>query len=407
MRSLHLSISAVLLGSLLLTAPGIANQEQATPVAAPQSILPTYEAVLDRPAPHFTLQDTAGKVWKLADLRGQTVILEWFNPDCPVVRAAHKKGAVLESLGNRIGAKEKVTWLAINSGSVGMQGHGLERNVAGRTELGVEYPVLLDESGAVGRSYNARTTPQMYIIDANGILISIGGHDDGKGGDFISKAVAAALKGKKPNPQKTRNYGCSVKYPKVATLGAVAPQFELKSMSGENFALRNTLGKVVVLEWFNPECPVVKAAHETGPLQKAAADTTASGQVIWAAINSADGVHTSAQKTVNETAASLWGMKHAILKDPTGATGRNYQAKVTPFMVVLDQRGVIVYQGSPGDMEKPMVQTFVKQLLTGQPVRPLQTKAEGCSIKYSKKAAAGERSGKRGKRGERGRRTRE
>ncbi|MDF1839391.1 MAG: redoxin domain-containing protein, partial [Planctomycetota bacterium] len=218
------------------------------------------------------------------------------------------------------------------------------------------------------------------------------------------------LKGEKPNPEQTRNYGCSVKYPKKATLGAVAPQFELKSFAGETFALRDTLGKVVVLEWFNPECPVVKAAHETGPLQKAAKDVTASGQVVWAAINSAEAVHTSAQKAINESMAKTWGMNHAILMDPKGSTGRNYQAKVTPFMVVLDQRGVIVYQGSPGDMEKPMVQTVVKQLLAGGPMKPSETKAQGCSIKYSKASAGAEeggRRGKRGRRGERGKRTRE
>jgi peroxiredoxin len=392
-----------LIGGLLLSTPGIASQEKEAAAAALQLTAPTYEAVLDSPAPQFTLQDTTGKTWKLADLRGQTVVLEWFNPDCPVVRAAHGKGGVLESLGNRVGAMENVTWLAINSGAAGMQGHGLERNVAGRTELGVEYPVLLDESGAVGRAYNARTTPQMYIIDPKGILISIGGHDDRKGGDLIGPAVVAALKGEKPSPQQTRNYGCSVKYPTSATLGAVAPQFELKNLAGEEFALRKTLGKVVVLEWFNPECPVVKAAHETGPLQNAAAQMTATNQVVWAAINSGEAVHSSAQKAVNESMAEKWGMKHAILMDPTGATGRSYHAKVTPFMVVLDQRGVIVYQGSPGDMEAPAVQTIVKQLLAGQPVTPTETKASGCSIKYSKLDPAAEKGGKRGKRGRRDR----
>src|SRR5262245_42865819 len=81
-------------------------------------------ASLGKPAPDFTLTDTEGKTVKLSALRGKTVVLEWFNPDCPFVRHAHGKGP-LKDLAKRY-SNEKLVWLTINSNAPGKQGNGLE-----------------------------------------------------------------------------------------------------------------------------------------------------------------------------------------------------------------------------------------------------------------------------------------
>ncbi len=355
-------------------------------VEASDSILPVYRAELNRPAPHFTLKDTDGKTWKLADLKGQTVVLEWYNPDCPVVRKAHGPDGTLNSLGNRIHNMEGATWLAINSGSVGMQGHGLERNKESRKQYSLDYPVLLDESGAIGKAYQATTTPQMFVIDKNGILMYMGGHEDRKTGEnVVATAITAVMQGQKPAVQRTGNFGCSVKYPKQATLGAVAPNFELKSLDGQSFKLDDLVGKTVVLEWFNPHCPVVVDAHKNGALRTAAADLTRSGQVVWLAINSAHAEHASAARMANQQMAKEWNMTNPILMDPKGRVGKVYQASVTPQMFVIDPQGVLVYQGNPGDAKNPTVQNTVTRMLRGEVVKPFETKAEGCSVKYAPK----------------------
>ena len=111
-----------------------------------------------------------------------------------------------------------VVWLAINSGAAGKQGAGLEKNAAARKDYGMEYPVLLDETGAVGKLYGAKTTPHMFVIDEKGVLIYRGGIDDDASPKTLGKTnyVRACLEahsaGKPIKANDTKPYGCSVKY---------------------------------------------------------------------------------------------------------------------------------------------------------------------------------------------------
>jgi peroxiredoxin len=170
-------------------------------------------------APDFTLTDVNGKAHHLRDYQGKKVVLEWFNPDCPFVKFAHTKGP-LKDMGNRY-SKQGVVWLAINSGSPGKQGAGLPRNKQALTEYGIAYPVLLDESGTVGKSYGAKSTPHMYVIDEKGTLIYRGAIDNAPLGDpqgggapvnYVDAALSDMAAGKPVKVNDTRSYGCSVKY---------------------------------------------------------------------------------------------------------------------------------------------------------------------------------------------------
>src|SRR5262245_19444557 len=51
----------------------------------------------------------------------------------------------------------------------------------------------------------------------------------------------------------------------VAELGKLAPDFTLTDTEGKQVKLSSFKGKIVVLEWFNPDCPFVKHAHGKGP----------------------------------------------------------------------------------------------------------------------------------------------
>jgi len=170
-------------------------------------------------APDFTLTDTEGKEHKLSDYTkaGKMVVLEWFNPDCPFIKKHHVKNMSMAEIYNEQKSKN-VVWLAINSGAPGKQGAGLERNKQAKAEYKIDYPILIDESGAVGKMYGAKTTPHMFVIAPDGNLIYKGAFDNDKSPEkvgetiYVRTAVDQFAKGGKVDPAETVSYGCSVKY---------------------------------------------------------------------------------------------------------------------------------------------------------------------------------------------------
>ncbi len=183
-------------------------------------------ATIGKAAPNFTLTDQDGKEYSLSDFKGKTVVLEWYNPDCPYVKAAHLKGALADQ-GNEIDAEKDKVWLAINSGGKGEQGTGIEHNKAMAKKYGMDYPILFDESGVVGKSYLATKTPHMYVIDGKGILQYSGAIDDdafarkteaGKPVvNYVDDAIEAIEAGTKVKTTKVRPYGCGVHYAKSSS----------------------------------------------------------------------------------------------------------------------------------------------------------------------------------------------
>lgn len=340
----------------------------------------TWHASLGALAPDFTLQDLSGDEVTLSDFRGKTVVLEWFNPDCPVVKAAHGPGGPLQSLGTNLHALPDVVYLAINSGAPGGQGTGLERNKRAKAAFGMRHPVLLDESGWVGRMYEASSTPHMFIIDPDGNLAYAGGHSDSRLQDnYVATAVEEIRAGDEVSQPSTKNFGCSVKYSKKAGLGLSVKNVELEDLDGNEHSLADHRGQIVVLEWFNPSCPFVVKAHESGgPLETAAARAAENG-VAWFAVNSAPDGHETADEAKNRAAAEAWGMSYPILRDASGRTGKMFGASTTPHMFVLDHRGVLVYSGNHDEIE-----TVLGELMAGEPVSKPMTKSYGCGVKYGR-----------------------
>jgi peroxiredoxin len=177
--------------------------------------------VLAEPAPDFTLKDLDGKTVKLSDFKGKTVVLEWFNPGCPFVRASHTKGSLVDTAKRH--TQKGVVWLAINSGAPGKQGHGAEMNREAKKMFALEHPVLLDESGQVGRAYGATNTPHMYVIDKTGQLVYRGAIDNSPDGErgspqggklinYVDAALEDLAAGRPVKVPQTKAYGCGVKY---------------------------------------------------------------------------------------------------------------------------------------------------------------------------------------------------
>jgi peroxiredoxin len=200
---------------------------QAEAPAAAEAEL-TASAAVGKPAPDFTLTDLEGKSHHLADLKGKTVVLEWFNPDCPFVKHARGQGE-LKTMASKV-MGDSLVWLSINSGAPGKQGHGVERNKAAKAEYGFKNPILLDETGKVGKSYGAEKTPHLFIVSKDGTLLYRGAIDnapigkvdptrpklpDSKEGELVNYVKAALADHEASRALRlpeTEAYGCSVKY---------------------------------------------------------------------------------------------------------------------------------------------------------------------------------------------------
>ncbi len=171
-------------------------------------------------APTFKLTDTDGKTVDLAEVgKDKIVVIEWFNPECPFVVKHHDVNKTFATL-TKDYASKGVVFLAVNSGAPGKQGHGKELNAKMKKEWKIEYPVLLDEAGTVGKSYGATSTPDVFIIGKDGKLAYAGAVDNNsdakKAGDknYVKMALDELVAGKPVTTTESKRYGCGVKYGK-------------------------------------------------------------------------------------------------------------------------------------------------------------------------------------------------
>lgn len=176
-----------------------------------------------KPAPDFQLVNEKGQAVSLSGLKGKFVILEWTNHECPFVKK-HYGAKNMQTLQNKY-TKEGVVWLSIISSAPGKQGFvsADEAKALSETRSATPSHILFDPKGEVGRMYDAKTTPHMYIIDKEGVLQYNGGIDSipsanpadiGKAENYLDSAFAELKAGKSVSKSLTRPYGCSVKYAK-------------------------------------------------------------------------------------------------------------------------------------------------------------------------------------------------
>ena len=188
-------------------------------VAGPRPV--NAVAVVGQPAPAFTLTDSNGKAHSLADLKGKTVVLEWWNHECPFV-GKHYGSGNMQKL-QRDWTAKGVVWLTVSSSAPGKQGHvdAAKANALMKEKGGAPNAVLLDHDGKVGKAYGAKTTPHMFVIDGKGTVLYAGGIDDKPSTDqadiataknLVSAALAEMTAGKPVTTATSQPYGCSVKY---------------------------------------------------------------------------------------------------------------------------------------------------------------------------------------------------
>ncbi len=188
---------------------------------APGQVVPRPDrtskfAKIGEKAPDFKLVDTNGRERRLADYPDKIVVLEWTNPDCPFVQRLYKTRAMQETHRKLKAMESSIVWLAINS----TYPTTAARNNFWINDNKLEYPILLDTDGTVGRLYDARRTPHMFVIDAKGILRYHGAIDDNKLGssppeqatNYVVRAVEQILDDAGVAPDNVPEYGCTIKY---------------------------------------------------------------------------------------------------------------------------------------------------------------------------------------------------
>ena len=178
-------------------------------------------AVIGQKAPEISLTDTAGKTVRLSDFKGKHVVLEWNNPGCPFVRK-HYDSANMQTL-QKEAAGKGVVWLAVNSTEKSHQDY-MTPAVLGKWMVDQKAALtatLMDEAGDAGKAYGARTTPHMYVINPQGVLVYAGGIDSIPSAsvddiktakNYVRQTMNEVVAGKPVSMPTTRPYGCSVKY---------------------------------------------------------------------------------------------------------------------------------------------------------------------------------------------------
>lgn len=203
--------------SLLLGAAGLAGAalmlRSGAAWASPQ---------IAQPAPDFSVVDSNGTTQSLTALRGKVVVLEWTNHDCPYVRKHYNASSNMQDLQREVTGAGAV-WLSVISSAPSEQGNVSpeQANNLTKTRNAAPTAVLLDTKGVMGRAYGAQTTPHMYIINQQGMLVYMGGIDSlattrvqdvQKATPYFRNAFRAVIEGKPVQNAVTRPYGCSVKY---------------------------------------------------------------------------------------------------------------------------------------------------------------------------------------------------
>lgn len=173
------------------------------------------------PAPQFKAVDIHGEDFDLAAMKGKTVVLEWTNHECPFV-VKHYSTNNMQSA-QKTATDNGVVWVSIVSSAEGNQGHITpEQAKTIHAEKGIHATTkILDASGEIGQQYAAKTTPHMFVINAEGNIAYAGAIDDNpspseKTVEGAKNYVLAALddlaSGRPVETPKTSPYGCSVKY---------------------------------------------------------------------------------------------------------------------------------------------------------------------------------------------------
>lgn len=173
---------------------------------------------IGQPAPAFSATGLDGKPHRLSDYRGRVVVLEWTSPVCPYTAMKYRSGA-MQAL-QRQARRQGAVWLSIDTSAPNRQGY-LTPKAAGARLRKIHATVtdfLSDPDGRIGRTYGAKSTPQFFVVGADGKLVYQGAMDDGpesddaRGPNYMRDALTALAARTSLRVTETKPYGCPVEY---------------------------------------------------------------------------------------------------------------------------------------------------------------------------------------------------
>jgi peroxiredoxin len=168
---------------------------------------------IGEPAPAFTLPDTASAMHEPGG--APATVLVFTCNHCPYALAWHERTVAVA----RDYAARGVRVLAINPNDAERYPRDSLEAMRARVEAG-EFeglPYLRDESQDVARAYDAKTTPDVFVLDAAGLLRYRGApdadyEDPSLDAAYLRDALDAVLDGRQPEPAQTPPVGCSIKW---------------------------------------------------------------------------------------------------------------------------------------------------------------------------------------------------
>jgi len=190
-------------------------------LAASTALFAADSPAVGTTAPDFSLTDSKGKTQTVSQYKGKYVVLEWFNPDCPFVKKHYGSGNMQKIQGEFTG--KGVVWLTIDSSAPGLEGNlTAEQAEKKMTEWKTKQTALvLDPDGKAGRTYGAKNTPHMFVINPEGKIVYEGAIDSKPSSNasdiagstnYVKIALDESMAGKTVSNANTKPYGCSVKY---------------------------------------------------------------------------------------------------------------------------------------------------------------------------------------------------
>jgi len=123
-------------------------------------------------------------------------------------------------------------------------------------------------------------------------------------------------------------------------IGGPVNEFSAQTVDGKTVNLSDYKGKIVILEWYNPDCPYVKKFYSTGKMQEMQKKVISEG-AIWLTVNTGGKIADLAARVAADQVAAT-----AVIDDAAGSLAKRFGATATPHCFVIGADGKLVYKGA-------------------------------------------------------------
>jgi len=158
---------------------------------------------------NFTLTDLSGAEQSLDKLAGENgAVLVFVSAQCPVVKSYNER---INQVAGDLKAKG-INLIGINSNAP----ESLDWVRSHASEVGYQFPVLIDKGNVLADKLGATVTPEFYYFDKQNVLLYHGALDNDRSGsnvtiNYLRDAFDSALSKQPIKTAKTNAVGCSIK----------------------------------------------------------------------------------------------------------------------------------------------------------------------------------------------------